>query len=125
MKIIALPYDEATNPKYKNINSTPWIWIDGKLAKINGYDLCYVEDVPTQEGIYDYEVDINGNLYRAKLFYWHSIESDGEYGRWMGYVSDVNDPRSLALSQLKYDSKSPDAVVTRDEAKILMEKGLY
>lgn len=125
MRIIALPCDEATNPKYKDINSTPWIWIDGKLERINGYDLCYVEDVPTQEGIYDCEVDINGELYRAKLFYWHSIESNGEYGRWMGYVSEVNDARSLAWSQLKYDSKSPMAIMTEEEIKILKEKGLY
>lgn len=124
MKIIALPYHWVDNKKYKDYNNTPWIYLDGELDRINGYDLCYVEEVPTQDGIYDCEVDINGKLYSAKLYYWHSKYSDGQYSpRCIGYVSEINDEFSNAVAQLKYDTKSDFAGISEDDAIILRQKG--
>ncbi len=124
MKIIALPYNWVDDKKYKDYNNTPWIYLDGELDRINGYDLCHVEEVPNQDGIYDCEVDINGKLYSAKLYYWHSKYLDGQYSsRYIGYVSEINDTFSNAVAQLKYDTKSDFAGISEDDTIILRQKG--
>jgi hypothetical protein len=121
MKIIALPYDYADKEEYEQYDNTPWVWLDGYLAKINGYDLCYVEDVPEQDGIYECEVDIEGKLYQARLYIWWGEGS--EMKRRLGFVCAINDNRSNAWAQIKYDTKSYHGNMTQEEADILAKKG--
>jgi len=52
---------------------TGYIYLHGELQKENGFDLCHIDQLPEEEGIYDCEVRmINGLIKPAKLYFWKS-----------------------------------------------------
>ena len=49
-----------------------YVYIHGTVERLNGFDIVYVEDMPTEPGKYDCEVEIEGqdNTVSATFFYW-------------------------------------------------------
>lgn len=52
---------------------TGYIYLHGELQEENGFDLCHIDQLPEEDGIYDCEVRmINGLVKPAKLYFWKS-----------------------------------------------------
>lgn len=52
---------------------TGYIYLHGELEEANGFDLCHIDQLPEEDGIYDCEVTLANGLVRpAKLYFWKS-----------------------------------------------------
>lgn len=52
---------------------TGYIYLHGELQEENGFDLCHIDQLPEEDGIYDCEVRMaNGLVKPAKLYFWKS-----------------------------------------------------
>lgn len=50
-------------------NITPFVYLHGILADMNGFDLCWIDPFPHEEGIYDCEAILkNGETIPSKLY---------------------------------------------------------
>lgn len=49
-----------------------YVYLHGAVERLNGFDIVYIEDMPTEPGKYDCEVEIEGqeNTVPATFFYW-------------------------------------------------------
>ena len=49
-----------------------YVYLHGTVERLNGFDIVYVEDMPTEPGKYDCEVAIEGqaDTVPATFFYW-------------------------------------------------------
>ena len=52
---------------------TGFIYLHGELQIENDFDLCHIDQLPEEDGIYDCEVSMtNGVTKPAKLYFWKS-----------------------------------------------------
>lgn len=52
---------------------TGYIYLHGELEYENGFDLCHIDQLPEEDGIYDCEITLTNGLIRpAKLYFWKS-----------------------------------------------------
>jgi hypothetical protein len=63
--------------KHGNYNDqlpvTGYIYLHGQLQDEAGFDLCHIDQLPEEDGIYDCEVTLtNGLIKPAKLYFWKS-----------------------------------------------------
>lgn len=55
---------------------TTGVYLHGKLQDMNGFDLVDIENMPTEEGIYECKVQLAGktDYITAKLYFWKDKE---------------------------------------------------
>ena len=87
-----------------------YVYLDGKLEEINGYDICsfVVGNKPEKEGIYNAKVFVDKcTIVYATLFYW--ITDDGlarnNYKQYKGLIVMNGDDVSMKYVQKKYDER--------------------
>ena len=52
---------------------TGYIYLHGKLQAENGFDLCHIDELPKEDGVYDCEVTLsNGTIKKARLYFWRT-----------------------------------------------------
>jgi len=61
--------DPDNNPDFVTTYITPFVYLHGILEDKNGFDLCWIDPFPNEEGIYDCEAILqNGETIPSKLY---------------------------------------------------------
>jgi hypothetical protein len=98
--VIPIKHNEKTEVDYV----TPFIYLHGTLQDRNGFDLVHIEELPSEDGIYECTVRFSDNeSYEAKLYLWF-IEN--WYCRNRGLVVAVDDTESNDDALSKYNKRS-------------------
>lgn len=79
---------------------TNFVYLHGTLQKIHcGYDLCYVDNLPNEDGVYDCKVIKTENeTIDAKLFIWYCEWK----GVFHGLIVDINDHEFMQDAERKF-----------------------
>ena len=86
---------------------TGYVYLHGELCDANEYDLCSIDGMPTDIGVYDCEVIMtDGSVRHGKLQYWRSTMKFGLGIIDRGLVCDANNVVDNEYAQSKFDSKS-------------------
>ena len=69
IKVLGLSHDPDKDPGFVTGMITPFVYLHGTLQDKNGYDLCWIDPLPDEEGIYDCEAVLqNGETIPSKLY---------------------------------------------------------
>lgn len=69
IKVLGLSHDPDKDPGFVTGMITPFVYLHGTLQDKNGYDLCWIDPLPDEEGIYDCEAILqNGETIPSKLY---------------------------------------------------------
>lgn len=82
---------------------TGFIYLHGELQVENDFDLCHIDQLPEEDGIYDCEVRMNnGTVKSAKLYFWKSEVRN--INRGLIVSADNNSDNHFAESKFKIRS---------------------
>ena len=83
--------------------TTGWIYLHGELQEEAGFDLCHIDQVPEEEGIYDCEVILpNHDTRQCKLYYWKSKRRKID----RGLIVLADHPGDNKFAEIKYRIRS-------------------
>lgn len=87
-------------------HSTDYVYLHGKVEKMNGFDLVWVTEMPTEDGIYDCEVRTcnSEELIPCKFFYW---TTETPFKRDRGLIVMLGDNEHMQDAQAKFDERTP------------------
>lgn len=81
---------------------TDGVYLHGNLWSNPTSDLCELNPVPTERGIYDCEVSMPaGDIVKAILYFWFSSS-----GRNRGLIVTPDDTEGIAFATQKYEENS-------------------
>lgn len=88
---------------FEDMKTFDFVYLHGKLEKLNHFDLCSIDEEPTKDGIYDVEVElVDHSIYNAKLFFWHD---NTNYSFQHGLIVEEHDYENLDYAKQKYDER--------------------
>lgn len=109
IKVLGLSHDPDKDPGFVTGMITPFVYLHGTLQDKNGYDLCWIDPLPDEEGIYDCVAILqNGETVPSKL-YLYFIDNFHYEGERLnrGLVCAVSDVFSNDFSKAKMQVHSP------------------
>lgn len=69
IKVYGLSQADDPDPGFVTTNITPFVYLHGILEDKNGFDLCWIDPFPKEEGIYDCDAILqNGETIPSKLY---------------------------------------------------------
>lgn len=92
---------ESNGPWDNKFEDFPFVYLHGKLNRLNYYDLVEVDELPAEEGIYDVDVILaDKSKFKGKLFFWKN-----DFPFQHGLVVEENDTEALEYAQQCYENK--------------------
>ena len=88
---------------FEDMKTFDFVYLHGKLEKLNHFDLCSIDEEPTRDGIYDVKVElVDHSIYNTKLFFWHDKT---KYSFQHGLIVEEHDYENLDYAKQKYDER--------------------
>ena len=109
-------YEEGFQPKY----SIPagHVYLHSKAEEVNGYDVCYLSELPKKDGIYDIiYITKDGIKYdNAKLYFWIAkANKNHSFDFEKGLIILDDDKENLPYVKLNYKYK-PHFYITDEDS---------